>query len=148
MWIKPHNLLMRPIFIGQHTLPTVEFSFFRFVIFTVATVCLGILFRSVLPEIQHSLYPSLAHNFLFSVPIEELVFRILLLALLLRFFSPVTALVIGSLLFGAAHLPINIGFAMLASIYGVVYGLTYFRYGFLGAILIHAYTNFIMRGFK
>lgn len=85
----------------------------------------------------------LAINLLVTCLAEELVFRALLQRWLAATFGPVRGLLLASLLFGLAHLPAGVGFAGLAGLAGVGYGLAFHCSGnrLWPAVLLHGALN-------
>lgn len=81
-------------------------------------------------------------NLLNTCIAEELLFRGLLQRQLLIRFGWIVAVSASALLFGVAHLPAGWGFAAVAGLAGLVYGLTYLWTGRLAwAVLVHWLLN-------
>ncbi|GLK60645.1 CAAX protease family protein [Azotobacter vinelandii] len=86
----------------------------------------------------------LAVNLGVTVPTEELLFRGLLQGALVRRFGPARGIALGAVLFGLAHAPFGLPFALLAGVAGLGYGGVMQCSGRLGAaVLLHGAVNLL-----
>lgn len=95
------------------------------------------------PKWPEGLLAWLAINLLVTCLAEELVFRAFLQRRLSERLGMPTGLLLTSLLFGLAHLPAGAGFALLAGLAGVGYGLAFHCSGnrLWPALLLHGALN-------
>lgn len=86
----------------------------------------------------------LAVNLWMSVLAEELLFRAWLQRALIARWGATTGLCLTAALFGAAHLPFSAGFALVAGVAGLGYGLIYLLSGRLAlAMMLHLGVNLL-----
>ncbi|WP_025822886.1 CPBP family intramembrane glutamic endopeptidase [Shewanella marina] len=84
------------------------------------------------------------NNLLFTCVVEEALFRGYIQRQLLNYISPVYAIAITSILFGAAHYAGGIRFIVVATLAGAVYGIAYYWTRKLSiAVLVHFIFNMI-----
>lgn len=94
------------------------------------------------PKWPQDLLLWLAVNLGVAVLAEELLFRGLLQPLLIQYLGTWPGLLLTAALFGAAHLPLGMPFALVAGVAGLGYGLAFQRSGRLGvAIALHGALN-------
>lgn len=96
------------------------------------------------PKWPDMLWPWLIVNLGVAVLAEELLFRGLLQRRLVDWLGVWPGIVCASLLFGAAHIPFSPGFAVVATVAGVGYGLAFHLTGRLSvAIALHGLVNLL-----
>ncbi|UCJ15885.1 CPBP family intramembrane metalloprotease [Pseudomonas sp. MM211] len=96
------------------------------------------------PKWPDMLWPWLIVNVGVAVLAEELLFRGLLQRRLVEWLGAWPGILCASLLFGAAHIPFSPGFAVVATVAGVGYGLAFHLTGRLSvAIALHGLVNLL-----
>lgn len=96
------------------------------------------------PKWPTALWQWLLINLFVSVLAEELLFRGWLQSLLVERLGAAIGIALTALLFGAAHLPFGVAFALLAGISGLGYGLAFHYSGRLWpAVLLHGCVNLL-----
>jgi len=107
---------------------------------------LAILFSLIIvePQLPSWWWLFALNNILLTCVIEEVFFRGFIQNKLTKLFSPIVGFIVASLLFGIAHFSGGLGYVLIATLAGFLYGFVYLSTGKIWyAILIHFCLNMV-----